>query len=120
MRRKSTKAVKSSFRTYKGPGNVRHVQAGARRKARQKWLCDSGDLAVCLDIVLGIERWAKLLVDECHFGNVQMYSVVTCMLLSQHIGMSKRTGCHSHSLEGTFGYIPPIGCGSKPGKTFEV
>ena len=34
--RKSAKAVKSSFRTHEGRRNIRHVQAAARRKARQK------------------------------------------------------------------------------------
>ena len=34
--RRSTKAVKSSFRTHEGRGNIRHVQAAARRKVRQK------------------------------------------------------------------------------------
>ena len=68
--RKSTKAVKSSFRTHEGRGNFRHVQAAAKRKARQKWLCETDDLAVCQDIVLRVERWAKSLVDKCHFQNI--------------------------------------------------
>ena len=55
MLRKGTQAVKSSFRTHEGRGNIRHVQAAARRKARQKWLCDREDLAVRQDIVLRIE-----------------------------------------------------------------
>ena len=64
---KSTKAVKSSFRTHEGRGNIRNVQAAAKRKGRQKWLRDRDDLAVRQDIVLRIERWAKSLVDKCHF-----------------------------------------------------
>ena len=64
---KSTKAVQSSFRPHEGRGNIRHVQAAARRKARQKWLRGRDDLAVRQDIVLRIERWAKSLVDKSHF-----------------------------------------------------
>ena len=65
--RKRTKAVKSSFRTHEVRGTIWHVQAAATRKARQKWLSDRDDLAVRQDVVLRIERWAKSLVDKCHF-----------------------------------------------------
>ena len=46
-----------------------------------------------------------------------MYSVVNGLLVSRNIGMSKRTGCHSHGPERNFGYIPLIGCVSKPFKS---
>ena len=67
---KSTKAVKSSFGTHEGRRNIRHFQAAARRKARQKCLDDRDDLAVSQDIVLLIERWAELLVDKCEFRGI--------------------------------------------------
>ena len=61
----------------------------------------------------GLVRWLTSVVS----GNLRMYSVVNGLPVSRNIGMSKRTGCHSHGLERTFGYIPLIGCGSKPFKS---
>ena len=61
----------------------------------------------------GLSRWLTSVIS----GNLRMYSVVNGLLVSRNIGMSKRTGCHSHGPERTFGYIPPIGRGNKPFKS---
>ena len=57
----------------------------------------------------GLSGWLTSVI----YGNLRMYSVVNGLLVSRNIGMGKRTGCHSHGLERTFGYIPLIRCGLK-------
>ena len=110
--RKSTKAVKSM--------RVEAILGMFRRRPdakRGKNGCAIGMIwqsATILSFALsdGPTRWLTSVIS----GNLRMYSVVNGLLVFRNIEMSKRTGCHNHGPERTFGYIPPIGCRNKPFK----